>query len=222
MSYTMMPMWQQGENPHWATANHAQVRVQRHNLLKRLGEWHDGCIGLSKGDHESETFAILESYVILAGHWIKCISTRDEAAFNRDASAFSSILARASRHVSHGIIGDGKDQVAQNALVNFELGWMSVLYWTTLKCRKPELRSQALSLLQRIPRQEGIWHCDRLTALAERVVEREAAGELFQQVIAGPQYVEEGVVKFKGNFWLAETNHDVPVRVFSEILTIAR
>ena len=77
-----------------------------------------------------------------------------------------------------------------------------------------------MQLLYRLPRQEGLWHSDKLVTLASRVIEREREGLLFQKVLGSPVYVDDGANKFRADFYLAVPAESVLAQLDTEILTI--
>lgn len=59
---------------------------------------------------------------------------------------------------------------------DFETGILPHLYFVASRCRHPVLRREALCLLRKGPRQEGIWHRDMLAGIAERIMDVEGRG----------------------------------------------
>jgi hypothetical protein len=52
----------------------------------------------------------------------------------------------------------------------FDMGILPHLYFVASRCRHPLLRREALELLRRGPRQEGIWNRDMLAGIGERIM----------------------------------------------------
>jgi hypothetical protein len=62
----------------------------------------------------------------------------------------------------------------------FETGIVFALYFTALKCRSPEIRRQAVSLLAHAnPQCEGMWDARILGKICQRVIEVEESGCVF-------------------------------------------
>ena len=57
---------------------------------------------------------------------------------------------------------------------SFDIGIVAPLYFVATRCRQPTIRSEALQLLQRAPKQEGIWYSGLLVKSAERIISLEA------------------------------------------------
>jgi hypothetical protein len=53
--------------------------------------------------------------------------------------------------------------------ISVDIGIVQPLYLTATKCRVNAIRSRALSLLNRVPRQEGIWNGVLMAKIAERI-----------------------------------------------------
>lgn len=62
-----------------------------------------------------------------------------------------------------------------SSVLHFEMGVMPPLYFVAIKCRCYEMRLRALNLLRLAPRREGLWDREELIAIAEKVIEVEAA-----------------------------------------------
>jgi hypothetical protein len=52
----------------------------------------------------------------------------------------------------------------------FDMGILPHLYFVASRCRHPLLRREALELLRRGPRQEGVWNRDMLAGIGERIM----------------------------------------------------
>ena len=217
VSFVNSSAWQQGSAGAVASRDVFRGLVQQRRLLSQLKSWRSACDSLSAPARALEAFAILEAHVTLAELWVKAAPERSESAFGAERPAFAWIVACASAHISQE-----HNRHLEGAPFNFELGWVTPLFYTALKCRDTSLRKQAVSLLSCLPGLEGIWQGDRLASLAKRVVEREMGdGELFQRVAAGPAYTEDGKVKFKAHYTLSEPDDSTLARTFSEVLVLS-
>ena len=59
---------------------------------------------------------------------------------------------------------------------SFTLQNFTTLYLTAIKCRNPNLRRRALSLLKTSPKREGFWDSSLVIKMVERVIEVEEEG----------------------------------------------
>jgi hypothetical protein len=62
--------------------------------------------------------------------------------------------------------------------VSFDLGIIMPLYFTGTRCRDPQIRRQAQSILQTVPRREGIWLSWITGNVVQAIIEREEAGHV--------------------------------------------
>ena len=217
ITFVNLPVWLQGAHPYHDAELEDILFARQHALLLRLRRWREACNSLSQDDRATETFGILKSYAIMGELWITAIPHRNERAFANATDSFTAILDLASRHLPKQA-----SQLQQTRLLNFELDWLTPLFYTATKCRITDARHRAISPMAHLPRQEGIWRRDRLLVLARRVAEREAAGQLLQVVTAAPEFAEDGVAKFKADYIEAAFDDNMPPKMFSEILNVKR
>jgi hypothetical protein len=57
--------------------------------------------------------------------------------------------------------------------LRLDMGLIYPLYWTALKCQEPWTRKRAMSLLQSIRFQEGVWNAKAQAAIAQVAINRE-------------------------------------------------
>ena len=53
---------------------------------------------------------------------------------------------------------------------SFDMEAAGPVYFAALKCRDPSLRRQAVSIVKQLGRREGLWDCDTLVKVAERII----------------------------------------------------
>lgn len=63
-----------------------------------------------------------------------------------------------------------RDNDTDSLVFTFEMGLIPPLYWTTIKCRNPEIRNRAFNLLKRAPAREGLWNRETALRVAARVI----------------------------------------------------
>lgn len=92
------------------------------------------------------------------------------------------------------------------ARFTFEMSIIPPLYHTAVRCRCPVTRREAISLLARHPRREGLWDAEQHVLVAKRVIELEER-ELDPATAWPPEHtrlfssVIDANMDAKGNFW---------------------
>ncbi|KAL3488831.1 hypothetical protein BJX62DRAFT_253011 [Aspergillus germanicus] len=94
--------------------------------------------------------------------------TQNKSIYDAHIPGFRTIVEQASIALDASTISD-ETQPA----FTFELGVGLPLFWTSLECREPALRRQALSLLQRAPPMQGFYKCAPGIALAGKIMHLE-------------------------------------------------
>lgn len=217
ITFVNLPFWRREVSSDLTSTECSLGYAEQHDLLQRFKKWREDCTALSSEMSSEEAFAIMVAHVTLAELWVAVVTQRDEAAFNNTTPAFESIVLSAAKHIR----SRQENHQSRPALFNFELSWITPLYYTALKCRNVKLRTQALSLLSCLPKQEGMWQGDRLPTLAKQVISKELeSGQLSRDVVAGPTELEDGKVKFRARYYVADSGHTQLAREFQEILSI--
>ncbi|KFA71145.1 hypothetical protein S40288_04693 [Stachybotrys chartarum IBT 40288] len=113
--------------------------------------------------------------VIVLRIWLKVVrimleakGRNDECIFDRYSDDFSAAVDLASIMYS-----------LKTSSFTADTSIVAVLYYVAAKCRHPTTRRRAIALLERCPRQEGIWNSATAARLATYIVEQEeeAAGQ---------------------------------------------
>ncbi|KAJ5225202.1 hypothetical protein N7468_006427 [Penicillium chermesinum] len=73
------------------------------------------------------------------------------------------------------IMDEPSDKCAGNGFT-VESGFIPPIYYTTLKCRDPGIRRQAIAILRSVPHREGVWNGPLLADIAEQLMKMEEAG----------------------------------------------
>jgi hypothetical protein len=124
---------------------------------------------------EQKVAILLEIQHITATILASAGPSSQETIFDLFEEAFSRIIALASRllptDTSESSPGEDRSPIPA-----FDMGILPHLYFVTSRCRHPSLRREALHLLRRGPRQEGIWHRDMLANIGERIMSIEEKG----------------------------------------------
>lgn len=95
-----------------------------------------------------------------------------ETTFDSFEHSFSRIVSLASRLISDA--GENPRD-SESTCPAFDMGILPPLYFVASRCRHPTIRRQALHLLRKGPSQEGIWHSEMLSNIAERIMDLEEA-----------------------------------------------
>ncbi|KFA66210.1 hypothetical protein S40285_05112 [Stachybotrys chlorohalonatus IBT 40285] len=112
--------------------------------------------------------------VIVLRIWLKIVrimleakDKNDECIFDQYSDDFSAAVDLASKMYS-----------LKTSSFTADTSIVAVLYYVAAKCRHPTTRRRAIALLEKCPRQEGIWHSATAVRLATYIVEQEeeAAG----------------------------------------------
>ncbi|KAF2641118.1 hypothetical protein P280DRAFT_425318 [Massarina eburnea CBS 473.64] len=114
-----------------------------------------------------------------------CFSMHKQAIFDDHMPRFLSIITQSIKLLD---AGDRFEAFGKVELVGFEttgevpdLGWISPIYYTALKCRNHRIRLQAIKLLKLLHRSEGCHDFLHLARVAEEVVHLEE-GDFFKDI----------------------------------------
>ena len=117
-----------------------------------------------------------------------CLSFGDDSIFDSLTQHFASIVSQSAmmrelkswnpqvRPLSGPLLNMSRSIV--------DIGWIPPLYYTALKCRIPQLRSQAINLLESTSHREGIWDTGIAACVARKIVEIEESGSFIEGDIA--------------------------------------
>ena len=166
--------WEPQSDEHAA----ARLATQRQELQSALRSWHTRFTlfhlhapgSPSSSSHDKSASSILRMHYHIASIFLSTSLDRHETSFDAHADKFRSIISEATR-VLDSTLENPINRPKQ--LFTFEMGLIPPLYWTALKYRHPAGRRSAVSLLQRGPRQEGLWEASLMAKIARRVIELE-------------------------------------------------
>jgi hypothetical protein len=113
---------------------------------------------------EQKVAVLLEIQHITATILASAGPSSEETIFDCFEEEFSRIIELAYR------INANASEEQRSSIPTFDMGILPHLYFITSRCRHPLLRREALSLLRRGPRQEGIWNRDMLAGIAQRIM----------------------------------------------------
>lgn len=150
------------------------VETQK-SILSALKSWHQSFLALTTNlNHENPPISIaihtLNMQYQVSTVWTNCIISRSQRSFDSFIDSFRAIIQSATAIHSNQTLSSPHKHPG----FTFEMGIISPLYWTGLKCRHPILRRQALALLNQCqPIQEGLWHAGVSARAVARVIEIE-------------------------------------------------
>ena len=110
-------------------------------------------------------------------------STKDEMVYDTHLQTFQNILQQCETvaKIEREITASSEPKMA----VCFDLGIIMPLYFIASRCRHPGVRREALRLLIRFPRREGIWLSWVTGMVAQQVIDIEEHG------LRNPQFCED-------------------------------
>ncbi|WAO89297.1 Zn(2)-C6 fungal-type domain-containing protein [Fusarium falciforme] len=135
---------------------------------------------------------MLRMFHTMASIMISTTQAPHECAFDKHIEQFASIIDQTLKmwNMNGFAVGgpfEGHRSVT-GPRVTFDLGIISPLYYTAVKCRNPRLRRQAIGLLTVAPYREGIWSSVVVAKIARVVVDMEENG-----FYAGVQFEEDSL-----------------------------
>lgn len=135
-----------------------QELISKQTQLKdRLDQWHQSFLSLATSDQHTSrgggTALLLMTYFSVLIEIQTCLDP-DQSAYDNFEAEFMQII----NHASIAIAGTRNPEGHQPPFI-FEMGVFLPLFITALKCRFPQLRRQALSLLNEAPPAQGLFMC---------------------------------------------------------------
>ena len=106
--------------------------------------------------------------------WLSVCMLPEECAFDSFVREFKSIVSLASllKPLDSGPYQDEQELPK----FSFEMGTLTPLYFTAVKCRDPDVRRNALTRLLHTHRREGLWDSHNMAIVAARVIALEEQG----------------------------------------------
>ena len=157
-------------------------------LQKRVDNWlqnyQDLCARLDDLPYSTHTNAdpYLLIYHSILKIWVATCTSPFQTAFDLYMSDFEDILSNAKIALD----GEHNSHTAQPAPAGAELGIIPPLFFVAIKCRHPELRRRALSMLEEQP-QHGLWGALSTVEAVRKAIELEEDG--LDKGPMGPQKV---------------------------------
>lgn len=153
----------------------SEMITRQEMLLSRLENWHRSFIELIDYEDPNNSMhlsAISTLRVFHAAIFIMLSTCLTQWETDSDAylEYFKIIVQNASR-----VVADGSSPDGSQARFTFEAGVGEPLFAVTMKCRDPQLRREALSLLRRVPQVQGFFQCAPRAARAEQYILMEEA-----------------------------------------------
>lgn len=180
-----------------AKAEMSRLYRFKDGLTARLDNWRDEFFNLSHSDlngkchpstkrdqHEAALMS-LKAYYFVARIWFATALNPTEQVFHDHVENFRCVVDHASLAIRR-----------QTGFM-FEAGVIPPLYFTAIKCRNPQIRRRALTILSSVSGREGLWDYDIVVAVAKRVVELEEESNpqrLFTDVRIGQQRTLDGTI----------------------------
>lgn len=168
--------------------------------------------------HHENSLALLETQFLISSIWAVTALYVEESLYDQHFEQFKVIVEN-----SQSILRTRCSDTAEQSEFRFELGLIPALYVVAIKCRDPDLRRQALSLLTLTPNREGMWHSAESASVAERVIELEEIvmkGKLFHEVKVGLRYVEMNRWKVNVTYIWRESQEMSSWSSMTETLTV--
>lgn len=100
--------------------------------------------------------------------FLKTITTLYQTSFDQYTSMFRSIV-----ETLEPLLDELRCSSEGAALFSLDLAIIPCLFYTAIKCRDPELRRKAVSLLNKAPQREGLWDAREASIVAEHTIEFE-------------------------------------------------
>lgn len=154
-----------------ASPQTADILTEQKDLSLQLLQWSDRIEelgGMVTDVVDCNAVGLLRVYHTIAFVFLKTATTQYQTSFDLYTPLFRSVIE------SLEVIIDGLlSQSGGPALFSLDLAIIPCLFYTAIKCRLPELRRKAVSLLERVPRREGLWDAKEAALVAERVIEFE-------------------------------------------------
>lgn len=100
--------------------------------------------------------------------WLRVCVTAGETETDKFLAGFEEVVQRAEQVFKCGATAKGPQPLS------FDIYTLGPLYYTTLKCRHPEIRRRALELLLLAPRRDGVWNAHHAYCTAKRVIDGRA------------------------------------------------
>ncbi|KFA81390.1 hypothetical protein S40288_08387 [Stachybotrys chartarum IBT 40288] len=121
---------------------------------------------------------ILRAYHTMGGIILETsLSPKREIAFNAFTSEFASIISQSEDVLRLAGCLDPQPLQPQicglDPAFSIECGGLPLMYYTSLKCRSPQLRRKAISLLSRTKHTEGLWTGPVLSQIATEIMQLE-------------------------------------------------
>ncbi|PNP51271.1 hypothetical protein FNYG_15908 [Fusarium nygamai] len=100
-----------------------------------------------------------------------CLRGKDEMIYDRYMPDFKSLLQQVWELWTEATVEFG--QIHHKNSFTADMGYIPPLYYTSLRCRDPNLRRIAIDLLAKAPHVEGAWDGQLASAIVRRVMELE-------------------------------------------------
>jgi len=152
-------------------STHKHYLQRQEELRIQLDIWysdfHRMCGSLDDPDHA--VIATLSMWHAAAVIWLRNPLEGFEMSFDESLDCFQVIVEKADEALAT------KRQI--HDAFTFEMGVLPPLYFTALKCRHFSLRKEALRLMGKGPRREGLWDREELLTVASQAFALETAAQ---------------------------------------------
>jgi hypothetical protein len=167
------------DTDHYASVDMLAIDQIRRAHLERIQQWHIATTMMATSTLtqqdliQSSGVAYLQLYHIFLETILKTMLSGSEMAFDEYTSEFERMLALAERLAS-------KPDVENPPVLSFDMNVIPPLFFLVLKCRVLRLRLQAVALLKRAPKQEGMWRRDGVIKVCnwKIMIEEQGRGQL--------------------------------------------
>ncbi|KIN09124.1 hypothetical protein OIDMADRAFT_48953 [Oidiodendron maius Zn] len=143
------------------------ILAEQESLRSQLLQWKNKLEELS-GKADARAIGLLRVYHAIALIFLKTVITQYQTSFDLYIPVFRSAIETLETIIDGIMLASGGPIV-----FSLDLAIIPCLFYTAIKCRHPQLRRKAVSLLSKVPRREGLWDAREAALIAEHIIEFE-------------------------------------------------
>jgi hypothetical protein len=149
----------------------SKLRREQNVLQALLERWNSVLQRFMIKETTQKAYYALQIRYLVAKIWTSTALDRSELAFDRHWDHFRIIRDFAAELVDSESAESGR---RTRASFTFDMGFLPLLYFVVIKCRKLKLRTSALSLMVELAAEkEGLWDVDTMSVVGTRIIEIE-------------------------------------------------
>jgi hypothetical protein len=146
-------------------------------LQRQIEEWDEAMNALLLSDSMSkrdiDAAKVLRIHQMIMRIWLGTCCNAEECWTDRYMPEFEAAVTLGESIMAN--LGTFEERQKYSTTFLFDMEVVSPLYFVGIKCRHPQLRRRAISMLRSSQRREGLWDSDMAAAIAERIAELEEA-----------------------------------------------